>query len=123
MRPAWSVLALCLLATACASPVVDETTSNFDEEQYATDLDECRGGSVITASLHGIGGAFGGSFVASAEGANSGLTRINSPEGAIIAAVVGGVIGFGAGAYKALENNDGKIEGCLIQKGYTISSR
>ena len=113
----------CILAVvaACAVPEVNRTAPDFSETKYATDLNICRGGNVLTATLYGFGGAFVGSAVGAAEGATTGAIRNDSAEGAIIGAIVGSILGLGVGAYEVLENQDDEIENCLIQKGYTLS--
>ena len=115
------IICIIVMLTACASPVVDTKSPNFDEMRYSMDLNTCRGGNVLTAALYGFGGAFVGSAVGAAEGATTGAIRNDSAEGAIIGAIVGSILGLGVGAYEVLENQDDEIENCLIQKGYTLS--
>ena len=62
-----------LALSACASPAVDTAAPNFNEMQYATDLDECRGGTTLVAAARGLGGAAVGSFIGAAQGAYSGV--------------------------------------------------
>ena len=51
-------LAAVLLLGACASPAIDTSAVNFNEDKYTDDLHTCRGGSAMDAILGGLGGAF-----------------------------------------------------------------
>ena len=50
-----------LALSACATPDVDQTVANFDEEKFAEDLNNCRGGPFIVTSVKGVGNAVIGS--------------------------------------------------------------
>ena len=50
-----AVFIACLALSACASPAVDTAAPNFNETQYAVDLDECRGGNTLMAAAKGMG--------------------------------------------------------------------
>ena len=39
-----------LLLGACASPAIDTSAANFNEDKYTDDLHPCRGGSLWTLS-------------------------------------------------------------------------
>jgi hypothetical protein len=52
-----------MLLGACASPAVDTSAANFNEDKYTDDLNTCREGSAMDAFLGGLGGAFAGSLV------------------------------------------------------------
>ena len=109
------------MLSACASVTVDTTAANFDEEKYAEDLDNCRGGSAATAFLGGLKGAAAGSLFGASEGATSGALAGNSGEGAIIGAIVGSVLGVFVGAYKPFQEKEESVRTCLQGKGYRVS--
>lgn len=118
-----NVISLSLLLTlaACATPIVDQNADRFDDTNYTSDLNFCRGGSIITASARSIGIALLGSAYGAIEGAHYGARSGDTTEGAVIGAAIGGTLGLAAGAVKALENHEAEIQGCLAQKGYRLT--
>lgn len=116
------VVLIAITLAACAGPAVDRQTASFDESRYAADLNECRGGSAVTFTLYGLGGAFVGALLGSAEGASTGAITGDAPEGALIGAVVGSVAGLGVGAYNALEEQDANLRACLAGKGWSLQT-
>jgi hypothetical protein len=116
------VLVAVLLLGACASPAIDTSAENFDEEKYTNDLDTCRGGSATDVMLGGLGGALAGSLIGASEGAANGALAGASAEGAIIGVIVGGTIGIFVGAYKPFGDKHESVRQCLIGKGYALES-
>jgi hypothetical protein len=116
----YSLILACLALSACATPAVDTAAPNFSETRYAADLDECRGGTALTAVVRGLGKATVGSFVGAAEGAYLGAINGDSKEGVIIGAAVGSVVGFAVGTYTPIEQQDAEIGQCLSGKGYSL---
>jgi len=47
------LFALAFLVAGCASPEVNRVGVSFDAEKYTLDLDSCRGGTFIEASVNG----------------------------------------------------------------------
>jgi hypothetical protein len=115
-----AILIVLIALTACASPAVDTATPNFNETRYTLDLDDCRGGTALTAAIRGFGGAVVGSFYGAAQGAIQGAAHGDSKEGAIIGVAVGSVVGFAAGAYTPLKQQKNEVRQCLNGKGYTL---
>jgi hypothetical protein len=111
-----------LFLSACASIDVDTSAANFNQDRYAVDLDNCRGGTVAQATLHGLGGVLAGSLL----GASEGFTHMGfsggSAEGAVIGAIVGGTVGLFVGAYKPIETQGENVRSCLRGKGYEVES-
>ena len=117
----WKVTALFALA-GCALPAVDRAAPGFDEAQYASDLDTCRGGPALIAMVHALGGALAGSSVGFIEGAHFDSFSGDSDEGALIGAIVGAVIGVGAGFTESLSEQRAELRSCLSGKGYRVQS-
>lgn len=113
-------LALVLLVAACAAPRVDQAAATFDEADYTSDLNLCRGGNFLMASARTIGLTLLGSAYGAVEGAHYGAHEGDTAEGAAIGAVIGGTIGLTAGALQALEHHEAEIAGCLAEKGYVV---
>jgi hypothetical protein len=114
-------LFLLLTLAACATPAVDQTAATFNESEFTSDLNICRGGAFITASAKSIGVAILGSAYGALEGASWGAESGDTAEGAVIGAAIGGTIGLTAGALEALEKHEADITGCLVQKGYRVA--
>ena len=110
------------MLSACATPTVDTSTANFDEEKYAEDLDTCRGGSAADAALHGLGGMAAGSLLGASEGFTQWGFSGGSAEGAVIGAIVGGTLGVLVGAYKPIQEQGEKVRSCLRGKGYEVGA-
>ena len=117
------VLLVSMVLAACAGPTVDRDTASFDETQYASDLNECRGGNAVTFALYGLGGAVIGAALGASEGVTTGALYGDAGEGALYGAVAGSVIGFGLGAYKALDEQDKDLRQCLASKGWLLGQR
>ena len=116
------IIASFLMLSACASIDVDTSAANFDEEKYAEDLGNCRGGTAAQATLHGLGGVLAGSLLGASEGFTQWGFSGGSAEGAVIGAIVGGTVGLFVGAYKPIETQGEKVRSCLRGKGYSVSS-
>jgi hypothetical protein len=120
--PKLLIIAAFLMLSACASVTVDTSAANFNEDKYAEDLDNCRGGTAAETTLHGLGGVLAGSLL----GASEGFTHMGfsggSAEGAVIGAIVGGTVGLFVGGYKPFEKQGEKVRSCLRGKGYSVSS-
>jgi hypothetical protein len=116
-------IGLCLLLSlsACATPRVEETAANFSEAQFTSDLNLCRGGAFLVASMKSIGIAMIGSAHGAIEGAHYGAREGDTAEGAVIGAAIGGTIGLTAGAFEALNKHEAEIAGCLAKKGYRLA--
>ena len=117
-----AIITTLLALSACASPNVDTTTPTFNETKYTTDLDLCRGGSALKATMNGLGGAVIGSVIGAAEGATHGAIAGDAPEGAFIGAIAGSVIGVVWGAYKLIQEQEKIVRRCLSGKGYVLGS-
>ena len=113
-------LAAFLLLGACASPIVDTSAANFNEDKYTDDLNECRGGSAMDAILGGLGGAFAGSLLGASEGSINGAAAGGRLEGVIIGSIVGGTLGIFVGAYKPFSEKHESVRSCLSGKGYVM---
>jgi hypothetical protein len=116
------IIALSLFLVACAVPQVEKSAIGFDEDKYHTDLNNCRGGSLLEASAVTFGNAAIGSLWGAFHGAPAGALAGDGWEGAAIGAVVGATVGIGAGAKEAIEKHDAELAGCLRNKGYNIAS-
>jgi hypothetical protein len=113
-------LAAVLLLGACASPAIDTSAVNFNEDKYTDDLNECRGGSAMDAILGGLGGAFAGSLLGASEGSINGAAAGGRLEGVIIGSIVGGTLGIFVGAYKPFSEKHESVRSCLSGKGYVM---
>ena len=116
----YALFVACLALSACASPAVDTAAPGFNQTQYTFDLDDCRGGTALSAVMRGLGGAVVGSFYGAAHGAIHGAAHGDSKESAIIGVAVGSVVGFAAGAYTPIERQESELRQCLSRKGYTL---
>jgi hypothetical protein len=116
------IIFLSLFLAACAVPQVEQSAIGFDEDKYQTDLNDCRGGSLLEASAVTFGNAAIGSLWGAFHGAPAGALAGDGWEGAAIGAVVGATIGIGAGAKEAMEKHDAELTGCLRGKGYVLAS-
>ncbi len=117
-----AVLTAAGLLTACATVDVDKSAASFDEDAYADDLAECRGGSATTFMVNGLAGAVVGSALGAFEGAKIGMTGGNSAEDALVGSVVGSVIGVGVGAYNSVSEQDEELAKCMRGKGYVLEA-
>ena len=115
------ILSLLLTLSACATPQVDQTAATFNETEFTTDLNICRGGNFIEASAKSIGIALLGSASGALYGASAGAIHNDTAEGAAIGAAIGGAMGLTAGAFKALEEQEAEISDCLVEKGYLVA--
>lgn len=114
-------VSLVFLLAACSAPIVDQPSSSFNEAKFSSDLSKCRGGTFFEATAKTFGIALLGSGWGGIQGASAGAISGNGWEGAAIGAALGGTIGIGAGAAEAIEEHEAKIDGCLREKGYSIS--
>ena len=115
-------LAAAAILSACASPDIDRTAATFDERAYSEDLSECRGGTMVGFMFDGFVSALAGSAIGAAEGATCCYYGGDSAEGALIGAIVGGVLGLGVGAYEAVSEQDEELERCMRDKGYILEA-
>ena len=115
-----STISLAIFLASCVTPNVDQTSTTFDKNKYASDLDTCRGGNIVEATASTIGVGLVGSAIGAATVATYGAIAANSGEAIVAGAIVGGVIGIGKGAADAVEEHNGKIADCLRSKGYQI---
>ena len=111
-------VAAAVLLSACANIDIDRNAEDFDEMTYDRDLSECRGGPAAMFALSGMEFAVIGSVYGLVNGARIGSSAGNTDKGAIIGTIVGGLMGFGAGAYDAIDEHDAALERCLRDKGY-----
>ena len=114
-------LSVFIMLSACAAPQVDQSSANFNETRFASDLNICRGGNFIAASARSIGIAMLGSAYGAIYGAHTGAVNGDTAEGAAIGAALGGAIGLGIGALDALEKHEAEISSCLGEKGYLVA--
>ncbi len=75
-------LTLLLTLSACATPQVDQTAATFNETEFTSDLNICRGGTFIEASAKSIGIAMLGSAYGALEGAYYGARDGDTAEAA-----------------------------------------
>ena len=115
-------LAAVFLLGACASPAVEISAANFNEDKYTANLNTCRGGSALDAMLGGLGGAFAGAFVGASEGSINGALASDRVEGVIIGSIVGGTLGIFVGSYKPFSEKHESVRNCLSGKGYVMES-
>ena len=117
------IFALSLVAAlaACAGPDVDRTAAGFDYRAYYTDLNNCRGGSVLEAALETTGAGLWGSLVGAYHGLYLGISASDRADGMIFGAIVGAGAGIGIGAVKAVREFNGDVSHCLRLKGYAVS--
>lgn len=121
LRPVAAVLAAVLLS-ACANLDIDRSADDFDEAAYDRDLSECRGGPAAMFAMSGLEFAVIGSVYGLVKGARIGSSAGNTDKGAIIGTIVGGLMGFGAGAYHAIDDHDAALARCLRDKGYAAGT-
>ena len=112
-----STLGAVLLA-ACANLDVDRSAASFDEDAYANDLSECRGGPALVFVVKGLESALIGSAYGFVQGVYYGALSGDSAEGAVIGTIVGGAVGLGVGGYDAASEHDRELVQCLRGKGY-----
>lgn len=121
-RPVAAVLAAAVLVSACANIDIDRRAANFDAATYDSDLSACRGGPAALFALNGLESAAIGSLYGLVNGARIGSSAGNADKGAIIGTIVGGLLGFGAGAYNAIDDHDAALVRCLRDKGYAAGA-
>jgi hypothetical protein len=113
------IILIALFLSACVSPNVEQSATSFDEDKYYIDLNNCRGGTVFEASATSIGLAAGGAVAGAFHAVP--WTWGNGWEAAAVGAALGGVIGFGAGAFNSVKKYNDEITSCLSNKGYMLS--
>ncbi len=118
----FALIVIAASISACASPDVDTKAPTFNETTYTADLNDCRGGTALGVTLHGLGAAVIGSAYGVTYGAYHGAFAGNSKEGAAIGAVLGSVVGVVAGAYEPFKKKDEEVAACLSGKGYSVQS-
>ena len=111
-----------IILSGCAAPAVDRETAGFDAVRFSTDLEDCRGGTVVAFTLKTVGGTLLGSATGVVHGVYYGALTGDADEGAVIGAIVGGAVGLGIGAQEFLTDQGNTIDSCLRQKGYDIST-
>ena len=111
-----AVVVLALAQAACALPSIDRGAPGFSELTYQWQLAECHVSTAGAYTWRGAVGAFLGAGYGASQGALAG------GEGAAIGAAVGAVIGTGVGAVMAIEKETASVEGCVKEKGYSITS-
>ena len=121
MRKIVISLSVVLALTACATPEVDQTVSSFNEITFTEDLNNCRGGTFIEASVSSVGTAMLGSLYGAWYGMLNGSLHGESAQGAAIGAALGATVGLGVGALNELKNEEGEIASCLEGKGYLVA--
>ena len=109
-----------IILSGCATPAVDRG-ADFDAVRFSTDLEDCRGGTVVSFALKTAGGTLLGSATGVVNGVFYGALAGDADEGAVIGAIVGGAVGMGIGAREFLTDQGNTIERCLQDKGYVIS--
>ena len=120
-RLATAAFALIILS-GCAAPAVDREKADFDAARFSTDLEDCRGGTVVAFTLKTVGSTLWWSATGAVHGVYFGAVAGDADEGALIGAVVGGAVGMGIGAQEFLTDQGDTIERCLQNKGYEISA-
>jgi outer membrane lipoprotein SlyB len=114
------IIVIAVFLTACAAPQVETGSIGFDQAKYHSDLNDCRGGSILVASAENISNTALGSLWGAFHGAPAGALAGDGWEGAAIGAVVGATLGLGAGAKEAIEKHDAKFTQCLRDRGYVL---
>ncbi len=109
-----------LFISACASIEVDTAATDFDEDKYAQDLSDCRGGNFAESSVKSVGYGIYGGLAGAAHGLIQGAIRGNTAESVLLWASFGAVIGLGAGAYESFDENNQELRNCMITKGYNV---
>jgi hypothetical protein len=117
-KPLIMVTILALGLGGCASPTVNRNAAGFDEDKFAADLNECRGGPFFNALMVGVVVSAWGALEGAAHGAIHGGS--SADEGAVIGAAVGGVLGLGIGAVDAVIDRDKTVRACVEGKGYSV---
>ncbi len=84
------------------------------------DLNLCRVGNVMEASLKTTGKGAAGSLAGAGFTAMHGAAVARSGETIAIGAAIGAVVGRGIGADDAIEEHDQEISDCLREKGYEV---
>ena len=119
MRTHVAQVMLVLMLSGCASVEIDRSAADFDDTKYGEDLNTCRGGHILAATLETAKyGTVGG-----AVGAVHGLSYwaySDSMAGVVVGAVAGSVLGTGAGVFQGVKDRETEITRCLRDKGYTI---
>ena len=88
------ILTLTLALTACATPSVDQDADNFDNTEFARDLNICRGGNILASSVTTIGKTAVGSFAGAGIMFVHGAAATGSAEAIAAGAAIGAVVGF-----------------------------
>ena len=115
------ILTLTLTLTACAAPNVDRDADNFDNTEFARDLNLCRGGNIFASSATTIGKTAVGSLAGAGIMFVHGAAAAGSAEAIVAGAAVGAVVGLGVGAKDAIKGHKQEIRTCLLEKGYKIA--
>lgn len=111
-----------VLLVACANVDVDRSATSFDEDTYANDLSECRGGPAMVFVVERLESALIGSAYGLVQGALYGVLKGNSADGALIGTILGGAVGLGVGGYDAAAEHDRELVQCLRDKGYATDT-
>ncbi len=111
-----------ILLAACANLDVDRTAERFDEDTYANDLSDCRGGPALVFAADRLESTLVGSAYGFVLGVYHGAIAGDSSEGAVIGTIVGGAVGLGVGGYDAISEHDRELAQCLRGKGYAIET-
>ena len=119
-RLATAAFALIILS-GCAAPVVDREAAGFNPAKFSSDLEDCRGGTVVSFALKTIGNTLWWSATGAVHGVYFGAVAGDADEGAVVGAIVGGAVGMGLGAREFLADQEDTIERCLRKRGYVIS--
>jgi hypothetical protein len=89
-RPAL-ILLFTLALAACAAPNVDRSAADFNEIKFSVDLNLCRGGNIVEASIKTIGKGAVGSLAGAGVMVLHGAAAANSGEAIVVGAAVGAV--------------------------------
>ena len=120
LRRATVAFALFILS-GCAAPAVDRAKADFDAVRFSSDLEDCRGGTVVSFALKTVGGTLWWSATGAVHGVYFGAVAGDADEGAVVGAIVGGAVGMGLGAREFLADQEDTIERCLRKRGYVTS--
>ena len=99
---------------------MDTATTDFDEDKYAQDLSDCRGGNLAESSVKSVGYGIVGGLAGATQGLIQGAITGDAVESVLAWASIGALIGLGAGAYESFDESNRELRDCMMDKGYTV---
>ena len=120
IRKIATALPLIPILSECASVDINKGAANFDENQFAVDLNTCRGGRLLTATFETLKDSTAGVAVSVVRDRGAAV-HSDLIEAMIIATATGGVLCAGAAIYNGVAKRQSEISSCLIEKKYTTT--